>query len=764
MSTNDDLNSDILNDAYNLSLELKPYSFFDIAQRLQIFASSAVSVEKDIFSKYLLFLRRDYLIQEVCAKPQSDYAKALIGIFSISPFIVKEIVLTKGVNIFLARDAARDFVTARIMDTLGLKKNRSYILYFARKNLKNVYSATTKLISEVRTSHLDDQELYRKMSEEFIVNTPFRDEATNAYSLLEKCGLLNYEEIRFIDTWASGSIFYALHFIIKLFDEYKYEKGKLVKKKTPLVHKVSFATANNKERVMVVETSYDYLNVESEFNSWWKLPKAFYNHYKYEQKLLFPIRSFNCNSVNIQQIQAWYRYYGIPFLYNKIQPRDFCDLLTAQIYKGLNHFGSLNFGHPVEWDDEKKQIIASSSAKKIGNLMRNMFLINAVIGYQNNYTKPIKQRDFQKVIKGSRVSLLIKKFGLNRYKASMLDRVLYDNNEHVVTCHSSMIENLVQNIIITMDFFGYRAIAEMSYAENYNFQYYLNGIKFIPAHKYKESLNILNLVYTKKMVKKMLFQSTYHFVKEILKANQMKINLHRKIEMIVFDIDGTLTPISEGVDLIVRCIERNMKIAFITGRTRSFCMQMADDLNKKIPFQLKTTAANILFYCSNGSEAFYAEGTVYKKRKNIPINIKRKLYNLFNTMDLIISSERDYRIIATYKGKDNNANRLLAYIEKIKEEVKGARLGVYLIKWNMENSDKTLPFNSIDICSSSKKEALAHLLQNGKSKNYIVIGDDPENSDREIIGENDISVEGYGILKTRAIINYILANRKVKTH
>jgi len=762
MSMKYNMNNDILNDDYCHKLELKPYSFFDMAKMLQISASRIAPVERDIFSKYLLFLRRDYLIQEVCAKPQSDYAKALVGIFSISPFIVQEIVSTKGVNIFLARDAARDFVTAQIMDTLGLKKNESYILYFSRKNLKNVYSITTKLICEARINHLDERELYRKMNEEFIVNAPFRDEVTNAYSILERCGMLNYEEIRFIDTWASGTIFYALHFIIKLFDECKYEKGKLVNKRNPLNHKVSFAVANNKERVMVVETPYDYLHVESEFNSWWKLPKAFYKHYKYEKKSPIFIRSFNCNSINIQQIQDWYRSYGIPFLYN-IQPRDFCDLLTAQIYKGLNHFGSLNFGHPIEWDDDKKQIVASSNAKKIGNIMRNMFLINAVIGYQNNYTKPIKQKKIQRATKEQRIPLLVKKFGLTKYKASMLDRVMYDNNEHVTTCHSSMIGNLVQNIIITMNFFGYRTIAEMSHAENYNFQYYLNGIKSIPTHEYKENLNILSSVYTKKIVQKMLLQDTYYFVKDVLQAKQMKINLHRKIETIVFDIDGTLTPIEEGVELIAKCIERNMNIAFITGRPRSFCKQMADDLSKKIPVQFKNATDNILFYCSNGSEAFSVKGNIYKKRESIPINIKRKLYKLFNTMDLKITSERDYRIIATYKGTDNNANRLFAYMEKIKEEVKDSELGVYLIKWNMVNLDKNLPFNSIDICSSSKKIALAHLLQNESFKNYMVIGDDPENSDREIIGKNDMSVEGYGISKTRAVINYILANRKVKT-
>jgi len=733
-----------------------------MAQRLQAFASSAAFVERDVFSKYLLFLRRDYLIQEICATPQSDYTKALIGIFSVSPFIVKDLVSTKGINIFLARDAARDFVTAQMMNVLGIKKNESYIMYFARNNFKNVYGITTKLACEARSNHLCEQELYRKMSEEFIVNTVFRDEAINAYSTLERGGILNYKKIRFIDTWASETIFYALYFIIKLLDEHKYEKDKLVKKKNPTRHKLSFAVANDKRRVMVVETPYDYLNVESEFNSWWKLPKSFYSHYKYKQKLPLPIRSFNCDNLNIQQILAWYRYYSVPFLY-EIQPRDFCALLTAQIYKGLNHFGSLNFGHPIEWDYDKKQIIDSSSAKQIGNLLRNMFLVNAVMGYQSNHLQPIKQQNFQKVIKSGRVSLLDKKFGLNNYKTSMLDKVLYDNNEHVVTCHSSMIENLVQNVIITMEFFGYRAIAKMSHTENYNFQYYLNGIKFIPTHKYKESLAILNSVYTKKMVKKMLFQSTYHFVKEVLKAKQMKINLQRKVETIIFDIDGTLTPIKEGIKLVVKCIGKNMNIVFITGRPISFCKQMTEDLNKEIPTQLKNVAGNILFYSSNGSEAFSAEGTIIQKRGNIPIHVKRKLYKLLDAMDLVISSERDYRIIATYKGEDNNANRILANMENIKEEVKSDGLGVYLIKWNMENSDKTLPFNSIDICSSSKKEALTHLLKNEKYKNYIVVGDDPENSDREILRENDISVEGYGLFKTRAVVNYILANRKIKT-
>ena len=158
------LSNDILNNAYQHNLELKPYSFFDMAQRLQAFASSAAFVERDVFSKYLLFLRRDYLIQEICATPQSDYTKALIGIFLVSPFIVKDLVSTKGINIFLARDSARDFVTAQMMNVLGIKKNESYIMYFARNNLKNVYGITTKFACEARSNHLCEQELYRKMS------------------------------------------------------------------------------------------------------------------------------------------------------------------------------------------------------------------------------------------------------------------------------------------------------------------------------------------------------------------------------------------------------------------------------------------------------------------------------------------------------------------------------------------------------------------------------------------------------------------------
>jgi len=513
---------------------------------------------------------------------------------------------------------------------------------------------------------------------------------------------------------------------------------------------------------MVVETSYDYVNVQSEFSNWWKLPKVFYNHYKCELGLLPTVHSFNCDAVTTQQIHDWYRYYGVLFPYD-IQPNDFCELITAQIYKGLNHFGSLNLGHPIEWNDDTRQLVTSSNAKKMGNLMRNMFLVNAIVGYQHNYVEPIKQKKISHIKTSARLFLLMKKFGLSKFKASMLDKVLYDNCEHVVTCHSSITENLILNVIATMDFFGYKTIAETSRVGNYNFQYYLNGIKSVPAQVYKENLNILSLMYPKKMVRKMLLQDAYHFVKEVLKAKQMKKSFDREIETIIFDIDGTLTPIEKGIELVAKCVKNKINVVFITGRPRSFCEHLANDLYNKLPIQYKTTIDRILFYCSNGSEAFSAAGIIYKNRKSIPINIKQKLYTLFDESDLSIQSERDYRIIATYKGKDNNANRLLAYRDKIKEEFGSAGLGVYLVKWGFQSFDKTVPFNSIDICSSSKKDALAHLLRSTKMKNYIVIGDDPENSDRDIIGENDISVEGYGLSKTQSVINYLLARKKSKT-
>jgi len=221
---------DVLNESYQPNLEFRQYSFFDMAKELERFVANLAPDEEDILSRYLLFLRKDYLIREICAKPSSDYTKALIGIFSISPFIVCDIVSPKGINIFLARDAARDFVTAKIMNEIGLCQNKSCILYFSRKNLKTLYKITKRIVSDARVQCGGEQAFYERMVEKFIEDSLFRDEAIHTYETLNRSGMLDYADIKFIDTWASGTIFAALGFVIKLFDEYVYKGKKLVKK------------------------------------------------------------------------------------------------------------------------------------------------------------------------------------------------------------------------------------------------------------------------------------------------------------------------------------------------------------------------------------------------------------------------------------------------------------------------------------------------------------------------------------------------------
>lgn len=761
----------ILNDIYDWKLEVKPYSFYDMEYVLQKFYDEALKNETGSLSRYLLHLRRDFFFKEVLQNAESDLSKALIGIYSISPYVVNTLVSSKGINVFLARDAARDFVTAKLMDDLQIKKNNSVIIYLARKNLKEVYQTTEKVIYDIRCTSKADDDWFYLLRQEFTDNKKFRGGILYVYDILKESGIMAYEHIRFIDTWASGTIFHILSFTIRLFDEHQFVRGKPNNVKEWHHHKVSFRVANSKKRITAVKTYYDYINVASSFERWWELPKLFYEHYKCKKETSLEIVCFQCNNgaITKELIHKWYSSYRV-MLGREIDPVDFCELLGAQIYKKLNHFGSLNLGHPIEWNDENMCVIHSEAHKKLGDLLRYMFLINAVLGYSEGHSNKLTQRitreeDIIK-IKENRISLVIKEFSLNRYKARMLDKVLYDHNEHVATCQSEIVRNFIHNIIVTMEVLGFRTIAHLDGPANYDFQYYINSIRNIPSQDYLDRLKKLISIYGRDIVRRMFKKSIYHFIKEITNARLLYENVNRNVDCIVFDIDGTITPLDDGIDIVARCIRGDKRVVFITGRPPSFCTKLGSQLKSKLGNRFQESAGRIIFYCSNGSQVIGCDGKVYEETKSISHVTRSKLYHLCKELGLDIVSERNYRIIAAYRKKDKNANELLVFKEKIENDINDQKVGVYLISWGAQEQDETLPYDAIDISASNKEAAFEDMLKKmavdrpTRMEKVLVIGDEPENTDKGIMSDISVSVEGYGILKTKAVIDYILSRNK----
>lgn len=749
--------------AYQTTLAIKKYSFKEMADILEDFYTKTVSQGASAREIYLLRLRIDYFLKELSIS-NSDLIQALIALYSISPYITKKLVAPTAVNVFLARDAAREYITATLMQRLGRMRNRIHIIHLSRKNLKTVYGIVRKRRTIVSPRKAAHTELVHELRRAYSIEPSVRKEIREIKALLERSGLLHEPRIRFIDTWTSGSIFVALSVIINICDQFELGTTTLTKKASPLQRSIEFATANNKKRVRVVDTIYDYENVAQEFSEWWRLPKSFYSDYSQPHQNLLQITSFDCALITKKTIHSWYQYYGCT-LPRSVVVQELCELASAQIFKKFNHFGSLNFGHPIEWDARGRCVVSTPSYKKVGNLFRTMFLINAVVGYYEDYRSPIVQAPLPPLSNRERTRRLrLWRTTLRPASLRNFDEVAMASNEHVVTCDEAHISNLLRNIDTVLHMFGPSAVARMTALQNYNFQFFLNQTKKIPNSEFLVRLRYLKRVYGLRTVRTMFFQNSFYFEKEVQQAFHLYERTKRKPATIVFDIDGTLTPIEKGITVVRECVKSNIEPIFITGRPRRFCLTFANAIISKSPRALHPVLRNLYFYASNGAESLVGIHEMNRTREVIPRHLRDAVLHVGARYGFKIISEREYRIIIGQRKwhAESDPNMVLAVRDEIEQIVGLYGLGVYMINWNTAPGSQSF-YNAIDICASSKGRALTQVLATRSNNKVLIIGDDPHNSDRDILQDHGISVQGYGVMKTRAIVKYVSGRRSLRT-
>ncbi len=746
--------------AYETDLVFKKYSFKDMAHVMEDFYEKAIKEGAGERELYLLRLRIDYLLTEVNAQ-HSDLVQALISLYSISPYIVKEIVSSKAVNVFLARDAAREYVTASLMQRLKGLRCKIHIVHISRKNLRAVYKLVSRQKTNLQRGKIGQALLERELLEAYRSDPAVREEVQGIETLLKDAGLLDKSRIRFIDTWTSGSIFVSLSLVIGICDRYELGTADLLKKRSPRQRKLEFATANNKKSVHVVETIYDYENVAQGFSEWWALPKSFYSDYSSSRQNILPITSFDCSSISEKTVDSWYRFYGFARS-RSIVVRELCELASAQIFKKFNHFGSLNLGHPIEWDNRTRCAVSTASYKRIGNLFRTMFLINAVIGYYEDYKSPLLQKPQSLPSSRERMRRLRAWHpSISPASFKCFDKVLMASNEHVVTCEKSITYNLLKNIQTIIAVFGCTSVARMTPLQNYNFQFFINQTKRIENKEFLRRLRYLKEIYGLRVLKTMFFQSSFYFEKEVQQALSLHEHTRQKPASIVFDIDGTLTPIETGVTVVRECARAGIEPIFITGRPTSFCLKFTHSIISGSSRELRQTLQSMQFYASNGAESFIGMEKVLRTREVITRRARAIVLRVCKSYGLATVSERDYRIVVSSKESsvECNPNLILAARDDIERVAAPYGLGVYMINWNSPSTTASF-YNSIDICASNKGRALTHVLISRSKHEVLVIGDDPHNSDKDILKEHGISVQGYGVMKTLAIVRYI-SRRKV---
>lgn len=759
------IRSDILNKYYYSNFELRYYSFGEIADNIKHIGSILSQHERDDLKKYLLNLRCKFLINEIFQKPNSDFAHALVGICYLSPHIVSKLIHKNALNVFLARDAAYDFLAARLLNEMDVVPNRSIIIYLSRKNLKVAYGLTLKKI----TDHpKNEEELFKTLKELTKTNKDFRDQINYLQNILVKSGIMKDKEINFFDSWAEGTIFVLIKFAIQMY-EWSEHDNKSKRKTNKIHHKLFFSVANPKNKVKVVKNYQDYINTKYDFREYLKIPQYFYEYYKQDgekQKYLNP--SSSKRLIKNDEIERWYKHTGLVFN-KKVKPGDFWELMSAKIFKELNHFGSLNFGHPIDWDPIKRKVVISSPDKQIGAYVRQLLMINSVLGLKENYKiYPSKknQKSGDNSVNGTTFVVLEKKFLINEANAKTLESIIYQNSEHFATCSSFSIENLIRNVISTSNVLGSDFVNSVSMSQNYDFQYYLNYLKNIGSSEYAECLKILVNIYGLNVIKRMFETNLFFFIEEVSNSKKLAKMLTKPIRCVVLDIDGTIDPVEQNILSTAKLLRNGKIVAFITGRPRSYCEYMATIIKKDLKDDYKKYSKNLFFYCSNGCAFFSGEDISLIKLKFFSKDTSKKIKDILHKHGLRIVSEREYRLIAQKTSGHSNPNEL-SYLrgKLIKEIVRyQPNAGVYLINWNNKTNHEENRYNAIDICASSKGYALENLIKllnkrygQFTSSQILVIGDEPDNSDSEIINEEDVSVEGFGAVKTSVILNKLLS-------
>src|SRR5690349_4720511 len=90
----------------------------DMRAELQAYAARLAAQEQDPLRRYLLSVRCEYLLQEALAASPTELYRVLCGISYLTPHTIKRLVDDTGINIFLARDAAADYIAARLLNDL----------------------------------------------------------------------------------------------------------------------------------------------------------------------------------------------------------------------------------------------------------------------------------------------------------------------------------------------------------------------------------------------------------------------------------------------------------------------------------------------------------------------------------------------------------------------------------------------------------------------------------------------------------------------
>lgn len=742
---------------YNVEPEYIHYrSRTEIIKALMDYGAALMETEEDDFRRYMLKARLDLLCEEVHAARPGGLYEALVGMSYIAPYALASMFRDESdaLHVFLARDAASDYITADLMDKLDIRKNDSTIAYISRNTLDEAYRIVAGLVATVQ----DVEKLDEIMFTLYATNQQYKQRIDRLIMTLRDCGSLDRQNVQYFDSWAEGTIFTIISFAHKV-----AQLNGMVSVENQVI---SYATMNNKSRLRVVKTDFDYDNVVSSLDDPYKVPEEFYESFQRaaKQSPYVPITSASYVA-DQSDINLWYAHESMaaPII---AESQDYVELMTARIYKPHNHFGSLNLGHPFEWDGAKGLLKDASPDKKIGNLLRQLVIINSVIGHRDGYkinldTAP-KNAPLIKVDTRADLAPLATLFGDENGAA--LDVLIRTNSEHFVTSASSAAINLCSNLCTMMQLFKQSTVLSVSSEQNYDFQFFCNGIKKYQPTDFSQRLTRLIEIFDPDTCRKLFKTSPVAFLDSIKDIYVEEDIMNRSINCFVFDIDGTVTPTEDAIPMFVDILRSKRSLGFITGRPLGYCKEMLSQIFAILSLpEIELYKDKIMFYAAHGSQILFGDSGT---------ELSSFDHSQFTTIDafanangLQIVSRRDYRLMLQPIQPSLNPNSLRWSALQLDQLLSG-KAGVYLAKWHKESSiniDAT--YNAIDVCSNKRTASLNDICRRLKDKdntiepsNILYIADEPELADNGMLA-NGISVRGFGLVKTKKVVERILRGR-----
>ncbi|NQT90762.1 MAG: (d)CMP kinase, partial [Candidatus Omnitrophica bacterium] len=673
-----------LSPQYEVTLPLRMRSTEDIIQLLsrhtdRMLADIDMSTPTGKMESYLLVQRYHNFIHEMTNKLDNSLYRALIGICGVAPYAAAQVTIDDGINVFMARDAGRDYTARSILDRLAGREPNSAMFHLSRKNMGN-YPAIKKIVERVMSSEGVNRDNFgerflEEYKEALISDERLRRSARKTYEEIREAGILRdgVSKIRVIDSWSSGNILYYFKGVVDFFSRYEMDDaGNITERAQPRDLEVEVFAISSKDYVLPVSKMAKPRLSKTEIAKWWSGDGALSGRELAKADATLKTVDWRESTLGTEDIKRWYGrlHLHAPPVYNERDLINFAEVMGAQIYTPHNPFGALNLGHPVDWNRDLGELCEASPAKKLGCVLRDALLINSTLDYALNRglidslpDEPEQETEISPVTISVDANGFLREFGiiLNPVERALFDSVTSAHSEHFATSNDNIQLQMLLNLAYMIKFLGAELVAETLERRIYEFQAFLHTIKSINPVRFRVILEDLKGKWAAgaltghEACRAQFRENPLRMSYQIDKYNEEQASLRHPKRALMLDIDGAILEIGgeevseEILVLLIALLRTGVPIAINTGRPSAGIRKILLEPMRRMvgnDAEFKRLEADIYLYPTNSVEGKMADGTVlYEKRAFTP-EVRGKLQTAIEGLELkpMEGAERPHRL------------------------------------------------------------------------------------------------------------------------